>query len=41
METHARIIGEEKNKDLIRRLADIGFKIVEEEGFVITLQRPA
>jgi FkbM family methyltransferase len=41
METHARIIGEEKNKDLIRKLTGIGFKIVEEEGFVITLQQPA
>jgi FkbM family methyltransferase len=41
METHARIIGEEKNKDLISRLLDIGFRVVEEEGFVITLQQPA
>lgn len=41
METHARIIGEEKNKVLIRKLLDIGFRILEEEAFVITLQQPA
>lgn len=41
METHARIIGEKKNNLLIDKLTDIGFKIVEEEGTVITLQRPA
>lgn len=41
METHARIIGEEKNKALISKLTEIGFEIVEEEGFVITMRRPA
>jgi FkbM family methyltransferase len=41
METHARLIGEDKNKDLIRKMTDIGFRIVEEDGFVITLRQPA
>jgi FkbM family methyltransferase len=41
METHARLIGEDKNKDLILKLTDIGFRIVEEDGFVITLRQPA
>jgi len=41
METHARLIGEDKNKDLISKLTKIGFKIVEEDGFVITLRQPA
>jgi FkbM family methyltransferase len=41
METHARIIGEDKNRDLISKLKGIGFEIVEEEGFVITMRRPA
>jgi FkbM family methyltransferase len=41
METHARLIGDEKNQFLINKLTDAGFKIVEEDGFVITLQQTA
>lgn len=39
LETHARLIGEDKNQFLINRLADAGFRIVEQDGFVITLQQ--
>ena len=41
METHARLIGEDKNQSLLRALTDAGFRIIEEDGFVITLQRSA
>jgi FkbM family methyltransferase len=41
METHARMIGEEKNQELINKLAGIGFSIIEEDGFVITLRKSA
>ena len=41
METHARLIGEEKNKFLIRQLTNIGFKVVAEDGFVTTLRQSA
>lgn len=39
METHARLIGEEKNRLLISRLTDAGFRVIEEDGFVTTLQQ--
>jgi FkbM family methyltransferase len=41
METHARLIGEDKNQSLLHALTDAGFKIIEEDSFVITLQRSA
>jgi FkbM family methyltransferase len=41
LETHARLIGEDKNKSMISRLTDVGFRIAEQDGFVITLQQIA
>jgi FkbM family methyltransferase len=41
METHARLIGEDKNQSLLRTLTDGGFRIIEEDSFVVTLQRSA
>jgi FkbM family methyltransferase len=41
METHARLIGEDKNRFMLRTLTNAGFRIIEEDGFVITLQRSA
>jgi FkbM family methyltransferase len=41
METHARIIGEEKTKLMMNKLTDLGFKIVEEDGYVTTLRQSA
>jgi FkbM family methyltransferase len=41
METHARLIGEDKNRLLIKKLTEIGFTIVEEDGFVITMRQSA
>jgi FkbM family methyltransferase len=39
METHARIIGEERNQLLLRKLTDIGFTVIEKDGFVLTLRK--
>ena len=39
METHARFIGEEKYSLMMSKLADLGFKTLEETGFVIVLRR--
>jgi FkbM family methyltransferase len=41
METHARLIGEDKNKLLISKLTDAGFRVIEEDGFVTTLRQYA
>jgi FkbM family methyltransferase len=41
LETHARLIGEDKNQFLINRLKDVGFRIAEQDGFVITLRQTA
>jgi FkbM family methyltransferase len=41
VETHARLIGEEKNKFMLDELKNLGFKIVEEDSFVITLRKSA
>jgi FkbM family methyltransferase len=39
METHARLIGGDKNRFLMQKLTDIGFSVVEEDGFVTTLRQ--
>ena len=39
METHARFIGEEKFGDMMTKLQELGFKVVEEIGFVAVLQQ--
>ena len=41
LETHARLIGEKKTGLLMSKLADAGFRIAEQDGFVFTLQRRA
>jgi FkbM family methyltransferase len=41
LETHARLIGEDKNQFLINKLTEVGFRIAERDGFVITLQQTA
>jgi FkbM family methyltransferase len=38
METHARLIGEHKLSSMMTRLKDLGFRVVEETGFVVVLQ---
>jgi FkbM family methyltransferase len=39
METHARFIGEEKFRDMMARLEQLGFGIVAQIGFVVVLQQ--
>jgi FkbM family methyltransferase len=39
METHGRYIGEEKLGLMMTRLEQLGFKLVEETGFVVVLQK--
>ena len=39
METHARYIGEDKLRLMMAKLAEAGFKIIEEIGFVVVLQK--
>lgn len=41
METHARIIGEEKNKLMMNELDRLGFQVVEEDASVVTLRQTA
>jgi FkbM family methyltransferase len=38
LETHARLIGEHKNQSMMTRLRELGFRVVEESGFVVVLQ---
>jgi hypothetical protein len=39
LETHARFIGAEKHSLMMSKLADLGFRTLEETGFVIVLRR--
>jgi FkbM family methyltransferase len=39
LETHPLLIGEDKNQFLINSLIDVGFRIVEHDGSVITLEQ--
>ncbi len=39
METHARYIGEEKFRAMMTKLDQLGFRIVEQIGFVVVLQQ--
>lgn len=39
LETHGRLIGEQKTTELLKELSDIGFRTVDQELFVVVLQR--
>jgi FkbM family methyltransferase len=39
METHARYIGADKFREMMAKIEDLGFTIVEEIGFVVVLQQ--
>jgi hypothetical protein len=41
LETHARMIGEAKNSELLGKLEEIGFKKIDEEATVVVLRRSA
>ena len=39
METHARLIGEDKVQSMMNKLHYLGYRVIERRGFVIVLQR--
>jgi FkbM family methyltransferase len=39
IETHARLIGERKTTQMMHRLEDLGFRLVDQEGFVVVMKR--
>ena len=39
LETHARMIGEEKNEIMLQRLKDIGFQTVDTDVFVVVMRK--
>jgi FkbM family methyltransferase len=39
METHARLIGEHKLSSMMKRLQELEFRVIEETGFVVVLQK--
>jgi FkbM family methyltransferase len=39
LETHARFIGEDKNAELLKHLEDLGFRIVDQDAFVLVLKQ--
>ncbi len=39
LETHARMIGEAKNSELLAKLKEIGFETIDEEATVVVLKR--
>ncbi len=41
LETHARMIGETKNSELLGKLEEIGFEKIDEEATVVVLRRSA
>jgi FkbM family methyltransferase len=38
IETHARLIGKDKLSSMMIRLQELGFRVIEETGFVVVLQ---
>jgi hypothetical protein len=39
METHARLIGVSQTSSMMTRLQELGFRVIEETGFVVVLQK--
>jgi FkbM family methyltransferase len=40
LETHARLIGDAKNREMMERLADLGFRTIDQDSYVVVLRRP-
>lgn len=38
LETHARLVGEERNQEMLRQLHELGFRVVASEAFVVVLK---
>lgn len=41
MENHARFTGEDKVRSMMQRLSDMGFRLIDEIGYVVVLRRPS
>jgi FkbM family methyltransferase len=39
LETHARLIGEEKTRELLNKLQDLGFHIIDRDSFVLVMKQ--
>jgi FkbM family methyltransferase len=39
LETHARIIGESKNREMLNKLEDLGFRTIDQDSYVVVLRR--
>ncbi len=39
LETHARLIGEDKNRAVLEKLADIGFRTIDQDSCVLVMRR--
>ncbi len=41
LETHARMIGETKYSEMMRKLAELGFRTIDQDSFVVVMRRTA
>jgi FkbM family methyltransferase len=41
LETHARLIGEAKHSEMMRKLAELGFRTIDQDSFVVVMRRTA
>jgi FkbM family methyltransferase len=41
METHARLIGEARNNELMEKLSELGFQTIDQDSFVVVMRRNA
>jgi FkbM family methyltransferase len=41
METHARMIGEAKNNELMEKLSELGFQTIDQDSYVVVMRRSA
>jgi hypothetical protein len=41
LETHARLIGEAKHSEMMAKLAELGFRTIDEDSFVVVMRRNA
>ena len=41
LETHARLIGEAKNNELMQKLGELGFRIIDQDSYVVVMRRNA
>ena len=39
LETHARLIGEARHSEMMKKLADLGFRIIDQDSFVVVMRQ--